>query len=399
MNAPLHIGLLTPALAGVTGLDSGIGVHFRHLAEALVAAGHRVTVVVVTEKNTVPPTGLAFAVRIIEIRPAVAARVVGRMHWQLHQWTCVRAGIAAAARAVRELDVDIWETTSTGSLALDFLGLRPRAPVVTRVSTTAAQLRATNAGPITWVGRRIETWERTAILRSDRVFTHSLSHRAALAAAFSLAPETIAIVPHGIPVPANTPLRSASNPKCEILFVGRLEHRKGIDLLLAALPAMLQAEPDATVTLVGTDRDGHWQKMWRQSAPAVVRDRVSFAGVVDAATLTSHYRNAHVFIAPSRYESFGLIFVEAMAYALPVVALRAPGAIDLIENDVNGVLVSPDDPSALSAALSGLVSDRARRQRLGDAGRRSVEALYSLPALASASVAFYRDRLSVADDT
>ena len=391
MTKPLRIGLLTPSFAGVTGLDSGIGVHFRHLADALTAAGCEVRAVVVTE-SAASPQALPYPVQIVAVPVQSAARLVGRFSWQLHQWIQLRAQQTAAARSARATTADIWETTSTGALTRLFLAQRARCPVVVRVSTTAAQLRTTNAGRAHWINRRLEKWEAATVRGSDRVFTHARSHRDVIAHDFCLSPADIPIVPHGIPVPPAV-TRHAEPDRCHLLFVGRLEHRKGIDLLLAALPDFLHAIPQARVTLIGRDPDGYWQRRWLHQASGAEAARVSFTGLVDSATLTAHYRDADLFVAPSRYESFGLVFVEAMAQSLPVIALRTSGASDIIEPDVTGCLVPADQPAALAAALISLARDPARRDRLGVAARREVELRYSLPALAAASVAFYTETL------
>lgn len=385
----LRIGLLTPAFAGATGVDSGIGAHFRHLADALCAAGHDVTVALVTERE---PTAIEtrYPVRTASPRSSPLASVAGRVNWQFHQWLCNRHAMRRANELCRMIEADIWETTSTGALARDFLRLSGRSPVVTRISTTAAQLRSTNAGARTWIQRRLEAWESDVVQRSDRIVTHSASHRDHVAVQFGLEPAQIALVPHGIPVPPRTAPRER-NSEFNILFVGRMEQRKGIDLLLAALPAVLQEVPAATATLVGSDRDAFWETRWLRTAPPAVASRVTFVGVVADRALEQHYANAHVFVAPSRYESFGLIFVEAMARALPVVALRAPGAADLIADNMTGVLVPPDNANALAAALVRLAKDSAARNRIGSAAHALVEGRYSLPVLAAASADLYRD--------
>ncbi len=388
------MGLLTPGLAGVTDLDSGIGVHFRHLADALTATGTRVTACVVSEKKLCAPPDLGFAVRTIHVPKPLRARLLGKLNWQFHQYFCVRAGIAAARQAALAIAPDIWETTATGSLALDYVRVRQRAPLVTRVSTTAAQLRATNAGPRNWIGRKLEQWEHDLVRHSDRVLTHSRSHLAAIVQEFSLTESTVGLVPHGIPIPP--PSEKASSSSCTLLFVGRTEHRKGIDLLLGALPAALRASPQLRAVLAGADHDHYWQTHWEKTAPSEVRDRVHFAGRVSAAELERRYREADIFVAPSRYESFGLIFAEAMAYGLPVVALRAPGAVDLIEDDRTGRLVPPEDIPALSSAIIELAASLDLRRRLGTAAHATASERYSLPALAAASVAYYRDTLASA---
>jgi glycosyltransferase involved in cell wall biosynthesis len=388
-----HIGLLTPSFAGITGVDSGIGTHFRHLADGLTAAGQRVSVVIATDKPTLPAHNFPYEIETVAVGPPAGARLAGRFNWQLHQWLTLRAVIRAATCMVAEKKADVWETTSTGSLALDFLRRDRRPPVAVRVSTTAAQLRTTNAGSIHWIDRRIEAWETATVRHADRVLTHSASHRAIIAKQFGLSAEHIPIIPHGIPMPPIV-TRAPRADRCQILYVGRLEHRKGIDLLIEALPALLGAVPYATVTLVGADHDRYWEIHWREKASPGLRERVHFAGVVDAAALVAHYQAADLFVAPSRYESFGLIFVEAMAHALPVVALRAPGAIDLIEDGTTGLLAPPGDVAGLAAALIQVATDPSLRQRLGSAARRTVEERYSIAALATASTAFYREMLS-----
>ncbi len=392
MNHPLKIGLLTPAFASVTGLDSGIGTHFRHLADGLSAAGQSVTAIVVSDKAMSVPS-LGYDVRPVVVPKPKFARLLGRLSWQLHQWLCLRAAISAATRTARSVDIDVWETTSTGSLALHMLGQAHPAPFAVRVSTTAAQLCATNSGDRHWVSRRIEAWEAATVRRADRVLTHSQSHRDSIGHEFRLSIDRIPIIPHGIPIPSDR-VSPPRGDRCRVLFVGRFEHRKGIDLIMGALPEFLSATPHAEVTLVGADSGDHWQMHWRERGPAPVRDRVHFTGVVDAAELSRHYREADLFVAPSRYESFGLMFVEAMGRALPVVALNAPGASDMFEHDVTGVLVPPENPQALAAALQALACDPVRRARIGNAARSVMEERYSLAALTGNSLAFYRSMIA-----
>jgi glycosyltransferase involved in cell wall biosynthesis len=390
MTAPRHIGLLTPYLSGVTGLGSGIGVHFRHLADGLAAAGHRVTCLVPFEQTPASlPSDLPFQVVAAVARPSRLLPVAGRLSWQFHQWFMLRARHRAAALAASSCPgVELWETTSSDSPALDLLRIARRAPVLTRVSTTASQLRLTNSGAPNWIARQKEHWETRAVRTSDALVTHTPGHRAELAREFGLDPARVLLVPHGIPLPPR-PAPRPDTPAPRLLYVGRLEHRKGIDLLLAALPTALAAHPRATADLVGTDAGSHWEKQWLAHAPVELRPRVRFRGSLPDAELARAYAEADVFVAPSRYESFGLIFVEAMSHALPVVALAAPGALDLVEQGITGLLTPPEDAPSLGAALAGLLNDAALRRRLGAAGRAVAEARYSRDALVAASLAAY----------
>ncbi len=387
--SPLHVGLITPSYAGVTGPGSGIGVHFRHLAEGLLAAGHRVTAVVPLEAGRAAADIPAHLVPAPARRPRLLG-TVGRLHWQLNQWLWERERQRAAARAATTVPgVDVWETTSTDAPALRFLELTGRGPLVARVSTTATQLRETNGGAPNWIGRVHEKWERRLVRGADAVVTHSEGHRTRIGREFDLDPAAIPVIPHGIPLPAIT-TRRAENGTVRLLYVGRLETRKGADLLLAALDLALADRPGASAVLVGSDSGDAWRSRWRNDTPPGLRERVVFAGAVDDDTLAAHYRAADLFVAPSRYESFGLMFAEAMAWGLPVVALRAPGALDLVVDGETGLLTPPEDVPALAAALTRLLDDPALRLRLGAAARERAVARYSREEMIRASVELYR---------
>lgn len=388
---PLHIGLLTPAYDGRTSVGSGIGVHFRTLAEGMVASGYRVTVLHPASAPTpIAPQDPRIEFITVNCKVPRILPLVGRLNWQLHQWLDERARLRALANAAARVPADVWETTGTGAPSLF---LQTPAPLVLRVSTTAAQLRCENRGRRTWISRRHEAWETTVVRRADHVITHSPGHRAAIAAEFQLPISAITVIPHGVSMPADVPTRLIRN-RVRVLFVGRLEHRKGADLVIAALRDALARHPDLEAVLVGRDHDDHWQLHWREIAPPGIVDRVQFAGQVDDATLADHYAAADIFLAPSRYESFGLMFAEAMAWGLPVVALRAPGAVDLIEDGRTGLLAPPEDAPALATALIALARNRPRAIALGAAGRERCARLYSIPALVRASVELYNATLS-----
>jgi len=295
---------------------------------------------------------------------------------------------AAAIAALACADVDIWETTSSDSPALDLIRVTRRAPVLTRVSTTSSQLRLTNSGAPNWISRQKEGWETRAVRTSDAVVTHTPRHRILMAQEFGLDPACVYLVPHGIPLPPPPPAR-VDNSAPRLLFVGRLEHRKGIDLLLAALPAALNAHPCVTADLVGLDPQSHWEKYWLNHAPTELHHRVHFHGLLPQADLDLAYAEADIFVGPSRYESFGLVFVEAMSRGLPVVALAAPGALDIILPEITGLLTPPEVATALSAALIRLIMDATLRRRLGAAGRGIAESQYSRDTLVKKSLSAY----------
>ena len=170
--------------------------------------------------------------------------------------------------------------------------------------------------------------------------------------------------------------------KVRVLFVGRLESRKGIDILLEAAIELLPCFPDVQFDIVGNDRipaanDRTPRATFQADArTGSIRDRVIFHGEVDDEALRGHYAACDIFAAPSRFESFGLVFIEAMMHAKPTIGCRAGGMPEIIVEHETGMLAEPGDTRSLIDCLTRLLEDSALRQRLGAGGRRRYENLY-----------------------
>jgi len=182
-----------------------------------------------------------------------------------------------------------------------------------------------------------------------------------------------------------------------ILFVGRLERRKGVDVLLAAAERLLSRRPNVEVVFVGaatknTELGGltYPEAFATQVSDPAVRSRVRFAGAVDEAELQQQYANADIFCLPSRFESFGLVLLEASVFSLPLVGVRCGGVEEIIEHGETGLLVAPDDAEDLEQALERLVSDAELRQRFGAAARRRYDETFSPAVVVPRTIDYYR---------
>jgi hypothetical protein len=182
------------------------------------------------------------------------------------------------------------------------------------------------------------------------------------------------------PSPAGDDVRSP----VRILFVGRLEPRKGLDALLAAAAEIVGERSDVEFDLAGDDSivvaggETYRARFERDLGDREQSARVRFHGVVDERRLDELYRSCDVFVAPSRYESFGLVFLEAMQRGKPVVGTRVGGVPEVVRDLVDGLLVDPDDPAALRSAILTLVDDADRRAAMGESGRMRVRGELSL---------------------
>lgn len=223
------------------------------------------------------------------------------------------------------------------------------------------------------VTRMIEG-EAWAIAQASHVLANSVAITRDMEAAYgvAIATERLSVVPHGIdalPVVHASP--AEADRAVRVLFVGRFEKRKGIDLLLACAPALLQAHPQLQLHLVGDDQvpfDTDRRILEEFSAAHGAQPwfaRVHAHGSVSDAELQRHYAQCDIFVAPSRYESFGLVFIEAMRAGKPCVAIRAGGVPEVITDGVTGLLVPTPDADGLSRALARLIGDPRLRNELG----------------------------------
>lgn len=394
---PLSIGLLTPAFRGFNAVDGGIASHFADLAAGLVSEGHIVRVITPLPPVGFPPVSADFPVRFLTFDPSMPRWLhhATRWRWQAHSatgwlWRASRAA-QVTRRAHAAEPFDCIETSSSGLLALTLLrSARRRPPVVTRISTTSAQLVSHNAGPSRWIDLLEQKWERCLVERSDVRLTHTRAHRDELVRLWGLNPSSIRLIPHGIAMPAENRLPGGSmENRVRVLYVGRLEHRKGIDILLAAIPSVLAAAPGTSFDLIGQDNDNYWQRRFRNENPGITDEQVRFHGKASASDLLEAYRNCEVFVAPSRYESFGLIYVEAMAWGKPVVGCRTGGIPEVVLDGRTGLLAEPDNAASLRDMLIRLCLDPELRRGMGKEGRRDATARFSREVLAQRSAALY----------
>ena len=195
-------------------------------------------------------------------------------------------------------------------------------------------------------------------------------------------PGTIQITP-GVDVDRFTPGPPASQRSRSVVYVGRIDRTsawKGIDVLIRAF-AGLDDLPDVRLKLVG-DGDALPDQL-ALAAELGVADRVESLGALDGAQLVEAIRSAAVLVLPSLTdaEAFGMVLLEAMACATPVVASSVGGPAFVLADGESGLLVAPGDPAELEKACRRLLEDQVLADRMGAAGRRRAEEHFAWPAL------------------
>ncbi len=182
-------------------------------------------------------------------------------------------------------------------------------------------------------------------------------------------PGRYVIIPNGVDLHRfrpEGPLPPVRVSRPVILYLGRMEPRKGFPLLLQAFQEVKRQIPTASLLAVG---GGAYLETYRQRVPEGLRDSVVFTGFVPAKDLPAYYRYADVYTSPAiGGETFGIVLLEAMASGTPVVASRIPGYQQVIQHGVNGLLVDVQNPRAYAQALLAVLKDPKLARQLREHG-------------------------------
>lgn len=276
-----------------------------------------------------------------------------------------------------------------------------RMPVVVRAHSPLSEVAETQG----WV---VNPDLRLAIALEQRLSAHANLLTGSTRAILDLAgrlyqpgPDRMRRIPLGLGFdsPAPEPCGvDARNPL--VLFAGRLEARKGIGTLAEAIERLLLLDRTARYVIAGDDSSGigkTWMaKLNRRDSAAAAR--VEITGPVTAERLKSLYGECSLFVAPSLWESFGLVFLEAMAQGKPVVGTSIGGIPEVVEDGVTGILVAPGDAAALAEAILELLRDPDRRAAMGRAGLARWRQRFSREAMARRTLAAYRETATAWND-
>jgi phosphatidyl-myo-inositol dimannoside synthase len=180
----------------------------------------------------------------------------------------------------------------------------------------------------------------------------------------------------GEPDPGPVFRRLGLDGKRVILTVSRLIPRKGHDVVLTSLPEVLKRAPDAAYLIVGTGPEE--ARLKALACELGVEKQVIFAGGLSNEEAAACYCGSQLFVMPNRMmpngdvEGFGLVFLEANAWGLPVIGGRSGGAVDAISDGETGFLVDPESMTEVGERILKLLQDGELRARMGDAGRERV---------------------------
>lgn len=375
----------------------GIGTYTYEMAHELAHAGHRVVVL---------SRALARPQRYVEEDGVEVYRILPRFSlgrvpffWRLNRlWEGYRLAVAEALHhIVRQHHIDLIEAPDLHAEPLVFRMTKIRRPPLV-IRLHSANRAVGQPRPVTSSSLRKhlnDLAERLTLRLAAAITSPSYAVARNRDPAFRLPSGSYVVIPN----PVNTSLfrpihNSGPDANAEVLYLGRFAPLKGLDVLLEAVPQICEAVPEARVTLIGAGMDksnateaGGTPDSW---LPTQFADRVRVMPYVPRSQLPAVYARAAICVVPSRWEPFGYTCAEAMACGKAVVASRAGGLAEMIEDQVSGLLVEPGDSLALAEAIVQLLRDAGLREEMGRAARQRAEEMFSSRVVVPKMVKLYR---------
>jgi glycosyltransferase involved in cell wall biosynthesis len=386
----------------------GIGTYMFNLARGLVRLGHNVTVITAAQ-NPLIISGLDIVqVPLCQSSLFVSRKIYSIFGKALHLWP-LRA-FQAFRLLCDGVKFDIIETAEYGAWGRYFVECSDM-PVVVKCHTPTHMIWASN--PMSnsknilkmprWVGIQ-DKYERRQTFSADGIVSPSYVLATYLSSRWVIHRSRFTVLPNPIDADLFCPSQIDNEDKEEILYVGRLQHFKGVLDLAEAVKAIFEKYPKVTVRFIGMDikAPDEFRKYGPMTSDVILslipreyHNRLKLTGYVSVAEMISHRRKAICTVVPGRgFESFSYTALEAMACGCPVVATHCGGPTEIIEDGVDGLLVSPGKPEELGIAIEKLLLDGELRKRIALNARAKVLKKYSIDVVVPQIVQYYERVIS-----
>jgi len=389
----MRIGLVCSGYPPADG--GGIGSYTKTLAGGIVERGHEVVVLTTSEgadSEYVDDGVIICRVDVSKYVPMLEK---------------ILPGISASYRVYRvlrrlqeEKPFDVVEFPNWEALGVVSQLLMPWLPCCVRVHTPYFETLEFDKGEaITWRDKVICAQEKWSCKKAAQLVSSTKSHASLVAERYSLSVSEFSILPLGIKDRYSRQLLeeklNRKRDQFKILYVSRLENRKGTLLLLDALPTILKSRPDIHVDFVGKDRPHAPGNIYFSDYFAqrfeVFSSQVSFHGYLGDEVLDELYREADLFVVPSQYESFGLIYAEALMFGLPCIATDGGGIGEVVSDGLDGVLLKQGTLEEIAAAVDEFHSDFEKIRVTSLVARSSFEQRFQDHLLIENSLELYKN--------
>lgn len=368
-----------PLAAPGQGKSGGMNVYVRQLAAALGEMGMKIDIFtrehldVVNRVETIGPN-----VRVIHLKAGEPDAHLGDLYALLPDFLEQLNDF----REEEGLEYDVvhshyWLSAWVGRELSQAINV----PHVVTFHTLSLIKMQSRAGEIEQTERPVV--EAEVMATAGRIIAFSPHERDAMARLYGADARKVSLVPCGVDLEVFRPLNQKSvrsrlglNGEKILLYVGRVEPIKGLDLLVETAAQMDSAE-GVRMMVVGADVNGdrEMDRVKQLAKERDMEDKIDFVGQVDHDDLALYYNAADVCVVPSYYESFGLVALESMACGTPVVATRVGGLSTIIQHGRTGYLKSWRCPEAFANSVEMIISSDGLQQSMGEAARKRAEGM------------------------
>lgn len=389
-------------------LFGGIGTYTYNLAQALTGLGHQVHVIAQAINEERDYLDKKVYVHRIKVKPHLLQvkikKIACHRFIRLPQQTY--EALAYSWRAYQKLKeviriykIDIIEARDWTAEIFWYTFFK-RLPIVIRLHTTKFTAVELKKKSPSIDERFIMFMEKWVTVKANGLISPTIVHRDSIAKRYGIPLERVEIVPLGLDLTNSMYNYSKSYNRTKkdsniILFVGRFSIRKGVDILIKAVPYVLNEFPKTKFILVGPDtntgpKNSSFKKYLLRDVKSDIMKKLVFTGFLYGSELANMYNNCDIFVAPSRYEDFGVVYSESMAFGKPVIGCKVGGALEVIEDGVSGLLVPPENPRLLAEAIIKLLKLPELRRRMGEAGKERVKRYFTSQSMTINTLKVYK---------
>jgi glycosyltransferase involved in cell wall biosynthesis len=372
----------------------GIGTYIYNLSKGLIKLGHEVHVIS-------PTAGKGYHQDIIDgivvhrlpkkTLPKIERFFPG-LCWSFQVYRLIRS-----LHKTKNFDIVEFPNWEAPGVFTQFL---LDIPVVVRLHTPFFETLGLDSDTVNFADKVVCSLEKLSCKKAKQLVSSTRSHAKTITDEYKISVEDIHILPLGIIDKSSGEIIERTEGEItNLLYVSRLENRKGTLALLEALSLLNQKNKKFHIDIIGSDRShapGAIKfKQYFELNYTELNENVSFHGFVDDETLDHFYRQADLFVVPSVYESFGLIYVEAMMYSLPSIATFGGGIPEVISNGIDGFLTEINDSEAIADKILMLINDKGLLEVMGNDARQSFENKFEYLIMAKNTETLYQHVTSI----
>jgi glycogen(starch) synthase len=392
----MKIALVNSEHSSPSGNDhGGIATYTYTLARLLAQRGHEVHLLI---RSSVSPDHIPPSVQFHKFGYARSCNPLIRMCNLINRNSTAweQGHSRSIVRKVQEIargnGLDIIDIPEYGGLAGSYT-IGRKIPCVITFHTPSVLVDTLNNTPPSIPRRALYHLEKQGVGHGTGYKSPSAALKNHVCNTFHLSEESVSVIRNPFDFSSLHHLHHPAPPRFDILFSGRLERRKGAEIILQSIREIISIGDDVTVTFAGETEIGnalnYRHAIERILSPAE-RARCWFLGPISSAKVLSLYVNSSMLLFPSLFENCPYSLIEALASGLPVVATEGSGISEIVKHGDNGLLFSADDREQLLKNIRTLYHDRDHAHLLGRNAAQSIRRLFNTEEILDTTIRFYQ---------